>query len=112
MKMTKKILIGLIAVLFVVGVALAAQININTADVNTLMTIKGIGQQKAQATVDYRKANGPFKSIEELTNVKGIGPKLFEKIKGEVTVGEAAPKVKEKASKVKAPTQKAPKGGK
>ncbi|MGL4828915.1 MAG: ComEA family DNA-binding protein [Vibrio sp.] len=49
-------------------------VNINTASAEELATLlKGIGIKKAQAIVDYREANGPFASIDDLTNVKGIG---------------------------------------
>ena len=46
----------------------------------------GIGPAKAQAIVDYRKAHGPFKSVEELKDVKGIGAKRFEKLKPDLAV--------------------------
>ena len=48
-------------------------ININTADKETLMSIKGIGEKRAQAIITYRDENGSFKSIEQLADVKGIG---------------------------------------
>ncbi len=55
-------------------VAFAASVNINTADVQTLAdNLSGIGPAKAQAIVDYREAHGPFKSVDDLSNVKGIG---------------------------------------
>jgi len=58
----------------------AAPVNINTADARTLATnIKGIGDKKAEAIVQYRDKHGPFKSADDLTKVKGIGPQLIEK---------------------------------
>ena len=48
--------------------------------------LNGIGLKKAQAIIDYRVKQGKFKNIEELNNVKGIGPKLFEKNKNLIRV--------------------------
>lgn len=56
-------------------------ININTADIDELMNIKGIGRSKAKAIVEYRDKNGNFNSIDDIKNVDGIGDSLFEKIK-------------------------------
>ncbi len=62
------------------SVVYAAEVNINQADAVTLSSeLKGIGEKKAQAIIDYRKQNGPFKSIEELQNVKGISIKTIDK---------------------------------
>ena len=61
-------------------------ININTADLEQLKGITGIGNIKAQSIIDYREANGGFKSLEELKNVDGIGDKTFEKIKDQITL--------------------------
>ena len=61
-------------------------VNLNTATKEELIALPGIGPAKAQAILDYRKANGAFKSVEELKDVKGIGAKRFEKLKPELTV--------------------------
>lgn len=60
-------------------------VDINKADVETLALLKGIGEKKAKAIVDYRELNGEFNSVDDLLNVKGIGEKMLhinkEKIK-------------------------------
>lgn len=53
-------------------------VNINTADVQALTKLKGIGVKKAEAIVAFRKANGAFKSVDQLADVKGIGAKTVE----------------------------------
>lgn len=60
-------------------------ININSASVSELDALPGVGPSKAQAIVTYREENGPFKSIEEIKNVSGIGESSFEKIKDLIT---------------------------
>ncbi len=67
------------------GIAFAA-VNINTATKDELVSLPGIGPAKAQAILDYRKAHGPFRTVEELKDVKGIGAKRFEKLKPELAV--------------------------
>ncbi len=64
----------------------AERININTASKRELMRLPGIGPVLAQRILEHREAHGPFKAIEEIMDVKGIGPKLFEKIKNKITV--------------------------
>jgi len=83
----KKLYLTLILVLFFATAAFAA-VNVNTATVDELATLNGIGKAKAEAIVAYRTANGNFATVDDLTKVKGIGDKIIEKIKPEVTVGE------------------------
>ena len=54
------------------------KVNINTATVGELKTLKGVGEKKAEAIIEYRKKNGSFKTKEDLMKVRGIGKKLFE----------------------------------
>jgi competence protein ComEA len=62
------------------------KINLNTATLEELDTLPRIGPAIAQRIIDYRTANGPFKRIEDIQNVKGIGPATFEQIKDLITV--------------------------
>lgn len=59
----------------------SGKVNINQADLAQLETLPGIGAKKAQAIIDYRTAIGSFHSLEDLGKVKGIGPKMLEKLK-------------------------------
>ena len=59
-------------------VAKEGKVNINTATVEELKTLKGVGEKKAEAIIEYRKKNGSFKTKEDLMKVRGIGKKLFE----------------------------------
>ena len=61
-------------------------ININTAGIEELTTLTGIGDVKAEAIIKYRSEVGKFKTKEEILNVEGIGEALFEKIKDDITV--------------------------
>ena len=61
-------------------------VNINTASATELDAIPYIGEVKAKAIVDYRNAHGPFQSVQELVNVKGIGPATLNKIKDKITI--------------------------
>ena len=62
------------------------KVNINTATLDELTKLKGIGPAYAKEIIAYREANGPFEKPEDITNVKGIGPKTFEAIKDIITV--------------------------
>ena len=72
-------------ILFLFVVSLFAKININTATMQELHSLKGIGHKKAVVIMEYRKKH-PFKKIEDIMNVKGIGKKIFENIKNEICV--------------------------
>ncbi len=62
------------------------KININTATVEQLDSLAGIGPSKAEAIVKYRETQGPFMKIEDIMNVSGIGQKTFESLKDNITV--------------------------
>jgi competence protein ComEA len=62
------------------------KVNINKASAAELEKLPGVGPKMAGEILQYREAKGPFKSVEDLKEVKGVGPKNFEKIKNGVTV--------------------------
>jgi competence protein ComEA len=64
----------------------SGQVNLNTASASELDSLSGIGTTYAQRIIEYRESSGGFKSIEEIENVKGIGPATFEKIKDQITI--------------------------
>ena len=67
--------------------AVAAPVNINTADAKTLETaLVGVGPKTAKAIIDYRTKNGAFKSVEDLEKVKGVDSKLVDKNRSNLTV--------------------------
>lgn len=79
------------AMFFVSAVCFAAgSVNINSADAQTLASLKGIGPAKAAAIVADRDANGPFVSVEDLVRVKGIGEQTVEMNKEVMTVSDEA----------------------
>ncbi|MCG9730202.1 helix-hairpin-helix domain-containing protein [Shewanella sp. Isolate13] len=68
------------------SVAKSELIKINSATAEELSTLNGIGESKAAAIVEYRKTHGNFSSVEQLTNVKGIGEKLIEKNRSQLSL--------------------------
>lgn len=89
------LVVGLCGALAVSGLSMAAKqapskaVDINKAGIEELATIPGLGETKAKAIVAYRET-APFKSVDELVNVKGIGEKLFAKISPYVTISGAS----------------------
>jgi competence protein ComEA len=73
--------------------ALAGQVNINTADAETIAAeLNGVGLSKAKAIIEYRSKHGPFRSADDLSLVKGIGERTVEKNRADIQV--SAPKKK------------------
>jgi competence protein ComEA len=103
MKSFATLLQTLILSLVLMGSAFAAEkVNVNTADAATLdRVLLNIGPAKAEAIVAHRKANGPFRSLEQLALVKGIGLKTVEKNRDRIVLGggAAAPKTPAKGAK-------------
>ncbi|SNR75422.1 competence protein ComEA [Methylobacillus rhizosphaerae] len=90
-----------LAIVMVLGVSLnvMAAVDLNTASATELESIKGVGPAKAQAIVEYRKANGDFKSVDDLGNVKGFGKKSIDKLRGEISVSKGKAEKAAKADK-------------
>jgi competence protein ComEA len=98
----KKFLFVFVMWFAVYGFVMAA-VNINTATKEELTSLKGIGEKRAQEIINYRTKNGPFKSIDELEKVPGIGPGIMKQIRSEVTVsGKTTVDKPADASKAKA----------
>ena len=77
----------------------ADQVDINTAGLSELKSLKGIGKKLAQRIIDDRKANGPFTSVDDLKRVKGIGKKTVEKNRIRMRVSSPKPVVPPKDQK-------------
>jgi competence protein ComEA len=107
----KKVALLFAALLAYTGLAFAV-VNINSATQEQLATLDGIGPVKAQAIIDYRKKNGPFKKIEDIKKVDGIGDATYATIKKDLvlsgtTTGAGKPATAaDKAEKVGAKIEK------
>jgi len=77
------------------SIAGPVQVNLNTATAEQLETLPGIGPDLAQRILAYRTGNGPFKTIEGLLNVKGIGEGKLEKLRDQITVEPSDPSAQE-----------------
>jgi competence protein ComEA len=87
MSTIRSMLLFFAMLLTVPAVVLADPVDINSADVETLAaSIDGVGTQKAIAIVQYREANGPFSSLDDLANVQGIGMKTIDRNRDKLTV--------------------------
>lgn len=62
------------------------KVNLNKATQTELLTLTGIGPSKADAIIEYREQNGPFKAVEDIMEISGIGEKTFEKLKDQISV--------------------------
>ena len=93
---------SLIMSLLPLACVLAGPVNLNSADATTLAKeLDGIGPAKAQAIVEYRQKNGPFRSPEDLLQVEGLGPRVLEQNKGNIRLDAAG-------GGAEKPAQKAP----
>ena len=89
-----KRLLVLIAALLAFSFAHAVVVDLNTATLEQLETVKGIGPVKAKAIVDYRAKNGPFKAVDDLQKVEGFGKKSVDKMRAELAIGAGKPGAK------------------
>jgi len=90
--MNMKIIMTSLMLLFLMltGSAYADEkINLNTASAAQLQSLDGVGKKTAAAIIAYRKEHGKFKSVKDLTHVKGIGKKRLEKIKDKLRVSKS-----------------------
>jgi len=79
-------MVKIFTMLFLIFSLAFGVVNINKANSAQLQSLTGIGPTKAQEIMKYRKAHGGFKSVDELVNVKGIGPKTVQKLKAQLSI--------------------------
>lgn len=83
----------LVLVLFVLtagGLLAQGKVDINSADVETLQTLRGVGEVRAKAIVKYRQTNGPFQSLDDLKNVPGVGDKIIQDNRSNIALGQGS----------------------
>ena len=82
----------LLLVLFIFNsIAIASPVNVNSADAKTIAdALAGIGQKKAEAIVKFRTEKGPFKTVEELTQIKGITKKILDKNTNDILLSDTS----------------------
>src|SRR5574343_118101 len=89
--MPSRFLVTLAALLLWAGLAVA-KVNVNNASLEDLDALPGIGPARAQAIVDYREQNGPFRSGRDLKKVQGLPAGVVDKLRGELSYSTATPK--------------------
>ena len=83
-------MLALVSMLFIAAPAQAGdRVNINSATIEELQSVKGIGPKTAAAIVAYRDAHGAFTDVDDLENVKGIGEKSLKKIEANLTAAKS-----------------------
>ncbi|MGB5103246.1 MAG: helix-hairpin-helix domain-containing protein [Steroidobacteraceae bacterium] len=91
MKRETRILVQALIAGLVPAVSWAGPVNVNTADASTIAKeLDGIGPAKAQAIVEFRQKNGPFRTAEDLLKVDGIGQRVLEQNRGNIRLDKAA----------------------
>jgi competence protein ComEA len=91
MKKQSRVLVQALIASLLPAASWAGPVNVNSADAATLAReLDGIGQVKAEAIVEYRQKNGPFRSPEDLLKVDGIGERVLEQNRGNIRLEKAA----------------------
>jgi competence protein ComEA len=88
METIRKLFIAVLLTVSLQGFA-AEPVNINSADKAALMAVKGVGEVRAEAIINYREKNGPFKSVDQLIEVEGIGKATVDANREILTVGSS-----------------------
>jgi competence protein ComEA len=84
---------ALVLVLFVLtagGLLAQGKVDVNSADVKELMSLRGVGETRAKAIVTYRQTNGPFQSLDDLKKVSGIGDKIIQDNRSNIVLGQGS----------------------